>query len=254
MSLFRVLIFILFAGSITFAQQIYFCKSVSPDGRPVEANTNWQIKSGTPITIFLDYKKPVNSSMVYMFIDRMVGGNFEAYDSKAIPSGKETGRVLYAYPFSESGNYSVYFINNSGVRMALANVTVKITEKPAEEKPAPENQAYRSPFSTNIVFCEKVTGNKPVNVKKSVSIKNGASITVFIKSDEAFNTNMLIVHIYKRKSNTLEDLLQTKKFKTQANWSNTYFKYKFDSPGEYKFSVYDEFENLMKSESILVTQ
>jgi hypothetical protein len=254
MSFLRTLVFIFFAGKLLFAQQIYFCKSVSTDGKPIEQKNSWEIKSGSVISILLDNTKPISSSTVYMFIDRMAAGNYEAYDSKAVSAEKTDRRLIYAYSFTESGNYSVYFINNSGERLAQGTLTVRITAKPAVEKAPPTIEAEKTTYNSEIIFCEKVTNNKPVNVKERVSLKAGGAVTVFIRNEEAFNTGILVVHIHKRKNNSFDDLIQTKKFKIQANSLKTFFGYKFDSPGEYKFSVYDEYENFIKSASVLVTQ
>jgi hypothetical protein len=254
MSFIRILVFIFFTGRILFAQQIYFCKSVNPDGKPVEHKLNWEIKGNTALFILLENTQLFKNSMIYLFIDRMVAGNYEAYDSKAILTDNNKNWVSYSYNFKESGNYSIYFINNSGERLASNKLTVRVTAKQVVENIAKEPGAENIIFNTDIVFCEKVTANKPVNLKETVSLKNGGNIVVFIKSENTFNTNTLIVHIYKKKGNLTEDLIQTKKFKTEASWRNIFFKYKFESPGEYKFSVYDEFENLIKSAGFLVTQ
>jgi hypothetical protein len=192
--------------------------------------------------------------MVYLFIDRMMAGNYEAYDSKAISTDNNKNWISYSYNFTESGNYSVYFINNSGERLANNKLIVKTTTKPPVEKTTKELLANAVIFNTEVLFCEKVVSNKPLNIKESISMKNGGSIVVFIKSDETFKTSLLVVHIYKKKGNLAEDLIQTKKFKAQASWQNMFFKYKFESPGEYKFAVYDEFENVIKTAGFLVTQ
>lgn len=254
MSFLRTLVFIFFAGRLLFAQQIYFCKSVSTDGKPVEQKTNWEIKSGSAISILFDNSKPFNTTMVYLFIDRMTAGNYEAYDSKAISIERTDRRVAYSYNFTESGNYSVYFINNSGERLVQSTLIVRITARPFVEKEPKIIETEKANINSEIVFCEKVSNNKPVNIKENVSLKLGGTVTVFIKANEPFNTNSLVVHIYKKKNNLIDNLIQTKKFKTQPSWRNIFFKYKFDSSGEYKFSVYDEFENIIKSDSVLVTQ
>lgn len=254
MSLIRTLVFLLIAGKVIFAQQIFFCKSVGADGKPVEHKTNWDMKSGSPVTILFDGNKPFNSSVVYLFIDRMVAGNYEAYDSKAVSTEKTGKQLSYVYYFTESGNYSIYLINNSGERLVQGNVIIRISEKPAPPKEPQVTPEEKNIFSAEILFCEKVTANKPVNIKESVSLKAGGDIVVYIRSSEAFNTNSLTIHIYRKKGNSIEDLLQTKKFKTGPAWQNIYFKYKFDSPGEYRFAVYDEVENIIKSSSIFVTQ
>lgn len=254
MSFIRILVFVLFTGGVLSAQQIYLCKSVTPEGKPVEHKVSWEIKSGSPLFILLDNTQPFKSSMIYLFIDRMMAGNYEAYDSKAISTDKNKNWVSYSYNFIESGNYSIYYINNSGERIAASKLTVRITERPPIEKIKKEPVTENAIFNTEILFCEKVVSNKPVNIKESASMKTGGNIVVFIKSEEIFNTSTLVVHVYKKKGNLTEDLIQTKKFKAQANWRNIFFKYKFDSPGEYKFSVYDEFENLIKTAPFLVSQ
>ena len=254
MSVIRILVFIIFTGGVLFAQQVHFCKSVNSSGKPIEQKVNWEIKSGSAVFILLDNTQPFKSSMVYLFIDRMMGGNYEAYDSKAISTDKNKNWISYSYNFTESGNYSVYFINNSGERIASNKLTVKITERPPVEKVIKEPVTENIIFNTDIVFCEKVVSDKPVNIKETVSLKTGGNIVVFITSEGTFNTGTLVVHIYKKKGSLTEDLIQTKKFKTQASYRKTFFKYKFDSPGEYKFSVYDEFENLIKSAGFFVTQ
>jgi len=259
MSFIRTLIFLLLTGEALLAQQIFFCKSVGADGKPVEPKTSWEMKSGSPITILFDGKKPFNCSVIYLFIDKMVAGNYEAYDSKAVSTEKTAMRLSYVYSFPESGNYSVYLINNSGERLVQGNLLVRISEKPIPEKQAIEKnpkvtQTEKNIFDAEILFCEKVVDNKPVSLKESVSLKSGGNITVFIKGKEAFNSNFLTVHIYKKKGNSLEDLIQTKKFKSGPTYQKIYFKYKFDSPGEYRFAVYDEVESIIKSASIFVTQ
>lgn len=199
MSFLKALVFIFFAGSVIVAQQISFCKSVSAEGKPVEQKSVWELKSGSAITILFDNSKPIESSMVYMFIDRMVAGNYEAYDSKAISTEKSKKTITYAYSFTESGNYSVYFINNSGQRLAQGQVTVRISEKRPVEKAPAEVPTEKAVLNTDIVFCEKVVSNKPVNPNVTFSLKNGGNVTIYIKSEEPFNTNSIIVHIYKKK-------------------------------------------------------
>jgi len=254
MSFIRTLVFILFAGKIIFAQQVYFCKSVTPDGKPVEHKTNWEVKSATPVVVLLDYKKQINSSMVYLFVDRKSGNDYEAYDSKAVSADKNASTIIQPYNFKESGNYLLYFINNSGERLAQGNLIVKVTEKPVVENIKQEEMPEAVILKAEIIFCEKIVSNKPVNIKESVSLKNGGNITVFIKSDNVFNANSLTVNIYRKKNISVEEMLETKKFKVQPSWRNIFFKYKFEIPGVYKFSVYDEFNNIMKSESIIVNQ
>lgn len=255
MSIVRTLIFILLAGKAIFAQQIFFCKSVDTDGKPVEHRTNWEIKTGSPITILFSGGKPINSNVVYLFIDKMSAGNYEAYDSKALSTEKNSSSISYQYNFTESGNYSIYFINNSGERLVQGIVIVRITEKPVQPAKIPvvEN-AERQILDAQIIFCEKVVSNKPVNVKESVSLKNGGTVTLLVQSSQPFNTRVLNVHIYKKKSNSLDDLVQTKKFAVKPSYLRTFFTYKFDSPGEYRFAIYDEVENIIKSASIFVTQ
>ena len=244
---------IIFCGSIL-PQQIHFCQSVNAAGKPIDSRNNWELKKGAPVCILFDYAKPINSSMVYMFVDRMMNGNYEAYDSKAISADKNKTWISYSYSFTESGKYDVYFINNSGERLAQNKITIKVSDTPPVENPAVKKEDDRKILTTDIIFCDNVVSNKPINVKESVSLKAGGTITVYIRSQETFNTNKLIVHIYKKTSSVIEDLVQTKKFKAQTNWRNIFFKYKFDSPGEYKFSVYDELENIIKSATFIVTQ
>ncbi len=255
MSIARTLIFILLAGKAIFAQQIFFCKSVGPDGKPIDHKNSWEIKAGSPITILYNSTKPISSSTVYLFIDRLVAGNYEAFDSKALSAEKTASSISYQYNFAESGNYSVYFINNSGERLVQGILIVRISEKPLQQPkiPAPEKPENQI-FDAQIIFCEKVVSNKPVNIKESVSLRGGGSVTLFVQSSQPFNTRVLNVHIYKKKSDSLDDLIQTKKFGVKPSYLRTFFTYKFDSPGEYRFAIYDEVENIIKSASILVTQ
>ena len=70
----KIIFYILFFSSIVSAQQLYFCKSYTENGKPIDVQINWSIKPwGTQIFALFDNEgKKLENTHLYLFIDKLV--------------------------------------------------------------------------------------------------------------------------------------------------------------------------------------
>ncbi|RMD50019.1 MAG: hypothetical protein D6830_03665 [Ignavibacteria bacterium] len=238
---------ILFISGISFAQKIYFCQGVTSDGNPLNKVKSFEIDpSGNYLYILLDNDGiPLSTDLLYLFVDRFVGTSYEPFDSKVIKLDSNATWASYNYQFIEPGDYKIYFINIYQKKIAEARFSVKLREKYISERNAVTSSYYDF---CQFVFCEIVLGGKPVRIKnRAYTSKNQGLMYAYINNGAPLNTNKIIVDIWKRGENSFDydEFVETKKFKVEPDWPDTYFKYQFKKPGSYKFTVYNQNEVIM---------
>jgi hypothetical protein len=100
-----------------------------------------------------------------------------------------------------------------------------------------------------------VLGGKPVHIRSTAYLKKNHGLMFgYLDNGLPLNTSKLIVDVWRKNNETgdFDELYETKKFKIVPEWSFTYFKYVFKKAGDYKFSVYNEDNVLIKSAYISV--
>jgi hypothetical protein len=243
------------SGSL-FAQQVYFVESYTEDGDPIGAANEWEIKPwGSFIYILLDSEEDsLTGNILYLFIDKKEDGVFQPFDSKTINLGFNQQWVVYNYKFTQTGEYDVYFITSDQQRFAGERVRIKFEESFTN----PTTKVGRSYYDNcKMIFCRKVlVGGKPLGVTNSLKLSNSSgSIYVLLNNYRAMNTSKILVDIWRKKNRAYEydEFIESKKFRINPDWPDTFFKYSFTRPGEYKITVYDENESLIKSGFFTVT-
>ena len=238
------------------AQQLYFCKTHTTNGKPIDAQIEWTIKPwGETIEVLLDFEgKPIKGNYAYLYIDREINGKYEPFDSKAIKREYGTTWVSYAFKFVELGRYKAYFINSNQDTLASERLTLKLEESFSITSKKLSNLYYDR---IRIVFCEMVIAGRIINEKDFVSVsKDGGNVMIYLISKTPLNNKKLHVDIWKQKENSFdyEQYIESKKYMMKPEWNDVFFRYRFKSPGNYKIAVYNNDEVLIKSGYIKVTQ
>lgn len=250
-----ILFSIILAANIN-AQQVYFCKTHTTDGKPIDAQIEWTMKPwGETIEILLDNEgNRINGTYIYLFIDRENDGVYEPFDSKAIKLDYGATWVYYAYKFVELGRYKAYFINSNQDTLGTERLTLKL-----EESFSTTSKKLSSIYYDRIklTFCERVIAGRIINKKSFISMsKDGGKVQVYLKSSTPLNTDKLLVDIWKQKENSFdyEQYVESKKYAMSEDWPDVFFRYRFKGPGNYKIAIYNSDEVLIKSGFITVTQ
>lgn len=248
-----ILLSILIISNIK-AQQVYFCKTHTTDGKPIDAQIEWTIKPwGETLEVLFDNEgKPIEGTYAYLFIDREINGKYEPFDSKAIKLEYGATWVSYAFKFVELGRYKAYFINSNQDTLGTERLTLKLEESFSATSKKLNNLYYDR---IRIVFCERVIAGRIINEKSHVSMsKDGGRIHIYLISKTPLNTNKLLVDIWKQKENSFdyEQYIESKKFAMDPAWPDVFFRYRFSSPGNYKIAIYNSDEVLIKSGFIKV--
>ncbi len=255
--LLRTFILSLIVSVNLFAQDIFVCKAHTDDGNPIEATNNWKIKPwGSQLYIlFKDWKKNMASSSTYLFIDKQKGDDFEPYESAAINLPKNRNWITYRYNFKEVGSYNIYFVDDSDNILASVEIDIDF-DNSYTETTAPKTSNYYD--KSILTFTDKILyGGRPFNKIKSTSIsKNNGQIYIKIENYEPLKSNKLVLDVWKKEGRSFgyDKFVESKKFKIDPNWPDAYFKYSFTSPGNYKISIYNESETLIKSGYFKVTE
>jgi len=157
--------------------------------------------------------------------------------------------MAFNYSFTDEGVYDVYFTDFTRKRIASVLVTVKSQTKRTFEK----SSVGEANPSLKIIFCDKMIGGNPIDHINSVSLsENNGLVYVYISDGKHLDTDMLLINICKKTKNEYDKFVDSKKFKVNPSWHDTYFKYKFDSIGDYKINFFDENELLLKTAYITV--
>jgi len=241
-----VIFFVLLAAAELSAQSIYFCKSYTPKGEPIEAQNSWELTPrGVTVFILFHNDKIIDGPLIYMFIDKYENGSYYPYDSKAIKTSGTKTWLAYNYKFTEEGSYAVYFQNAE--QKQLADEIIKI--KPAEKAFA-ENESVIAPYYRNAVikFCDVVIAGKPMNIRSSVVLSGPErKVYIYLNNYKPLNTYEIKVYFWKKNSETFAyDILhRIKRYQVKPDWEDTYFKFLFTEQGDYKIMIYSQSEALI---------
>jgi hypothetical protein len=254
--LLKITVSLFFFSTFCFSQQLYFCKSYTEDGKPIEANFTWQIKPwGKQLYVLFDNEgSEIDERLLYLFIDKKNDGRFEPFDSKALQVDDDAEWIVYNYKFIELGEYEFFVVNSKKDTVASEKIIIKLEE---------ELEGTRSTFTTlyydntDIVFCERMIAGKPVNEFRQTSLKkNDGLVFIYIINRNQLNTERLYVDFWRKKDSRFEydEYIGSKKYKMQSGWEDVYFRYYFKEPGEYKVSIYNDNEILIKNGYITITE
>lgn len=242
-----ILIF-LFSCNLLFSQQIYFCESYSQEGEPVNHKLNWQIeKDGENLFILLkEGSTPLEGPIIYMFVDKNENGQYFPFDSKAIKVNRRKDWLVYRYKFKQEGRYSIYFQDTEENEIAQKYVNITIKAEESDYRTVSEGSLYYE--GSNMSFCEIVIDGRPINIRSVASLKvHGRVSYVFINNYRPLNTEKVLVQLWRRNPNSYEydEFVESKKYRVKPDWDDTFFRYTFKAPGEYKMFVFNENELIL---------
>ncbi len=249
----KILLITGFIVNVIFAQELYFARSHSEDGKPIEANGFWKIKPwGTTIEIlFNNGGKLINDDLLYIFIDKKSDGTYQPFDSKAITLENQRSWFFHPYKFVEEGEYEISVVTSKNEKLVSGKLSLKM-EDTHSLSGVRSNMYYTY---AKIVFCEYIISNKAYGEKEDVSLsKDNGEITVQLTLDRKLDTEIIIVDIWKKgiRSFEYDQHVETKRYKVDPEWPDTYFKYKFIQPGDFKISISNANDILIKERNIKV--
>lgn len=257
MKLFSALILCLAFVSNLFSQNIYVCTSYTEKGEPISASPRITIypQQLNNFYILCGNLKPFDrDETLFLFIDKIEKNSRTAFDSKVITAEKSETWIACSYSFNESGKYEIYLVNNNNKKLASTVITVWESTKSDFESAFAKSFYYAD---TQITFCKNVFLGKPVEpfTVRSISA-DGNSFCVFIEGNKPLNTKLLILQVWRRKSNPVEysEYITTKKYLVTKDWKYTFFNFKLEKAGDYKFILFNENEILIKSAYITITE
>lgn len=244
-------IFIILISILTIVkgQTIYIAESITEENEPINAYNYWEIDPwGKSLFIILDNENhDVEGNIVYLFIDKYTDGKYQPYDSKSINIQENERRIQYNYKFTETGKYKLYYINIS--QENLASTIVTISEKVQKQNVTVKRSNYYD--NVKLLFCEKIlVGGTPIGITKRVSLReNGGQIYVKLTNFSPLKSEIILVDFWRKEYRSFEydEYLESKKFRIDPKWSDTYFRYKFPKAGEYKIVIYNQEEVLIKT-------
>lgn len=255
---FKIVLSFLIIATAIFAQlspgnecKLYIAKTYTEFGEPIGAiNSSFAEPEKTYSIILSNGNKDFKEHIVFLFIEKHGNKNPLDQFSKLIRTEKGKSFVAFNYSFTDAGKYDIYFTDFARNKLVAQTITVKAPAKTLPGKAV----IGESRASLNIIFCKRVIGELPIDFVKSVSLnKDGGEVYFFISDEKPLSTNLIMISAWKKKFNAgYDQFMSSKKFKVNSEWLNTFFKYRFESPGEYKINIYDENEILLKSAYIIV--
>jgi len=240
------LIFLLAAFSFSglLGQTLYVAETVTENGEPIGAFNYWKIKPwGKSLFIILDNEgNEINDNIIYLFVDKKNDESYAPFDSKAVTIESSATWVSYNYKFTESGEYEIYFINTSQEKLASLKISIE-SEEHAYTEAATRSRYYDN---SKIIFCAKVLfGGTTLGVRNRTAFQESSGL-IYLKLENyaPLKTSIILVDVWRKKNRTFEydEFIESKKYRVDPEWPDTFFKYQFSETGQYKFAIYNENE------------
>jgi len=251
---FIILLLLLFS-TFNFAQELYFCESYSEDGSPIGPINKLEIKPyGTAVYVLLESENEIHDPTLYMFMDKLINGKFTPYDSKTITIEGKKKWAVTSFEFNEPGIYEAYFLNSSQSRLATGKIEVNYSEEYSKNNYTKTIQSFGN---SNMVFCELVINGKPVNRLNTLSIaQTDGQVFIYLNNHVPFGVDKIKLQVWKRSEtdSNYEELFDSKKYRVLPEWTDTFFRYIFNSTGEFKFDIFDINDEFISSNIITVTK
>ncbi len=249
---FIITFFILFLFGQAEAQHITICKAYTQAGEPIDIIYSKNISLNQTICFLLNTgNKKISGSTVFLFIDRTAEGSKQNQFNKVYRIEKDKNWLACNFKFTKDGKFEIYFTDANQIRIAATTIIV------GNYKETPSDQLISTNSYVNVeaVFCENVLSGIPVNPKQNVSLKSdGGLVCLYLKSNSPLNTERIHVTIMRKSNYSIDydEFVASKKYQLNSNWEDVFFKYTFTKTGEYKFSIADENELLIKTAYITV--
>ncbi len=249
----KIFLFLIFISNIIFAQEMYVCESYTEDGQPIGATNSLEIKPyGKAVYVLFQNKSNFNFNTLYLFVDKLSDGQFTPYDSKTLNVKKNKNWAVTNYEFHNSGIYELYFLNSAQQKLTVQKLEVRLIGENGIERITPTFSSGTG--HSQFIFCDMIINDKPINqfTQLSISAKDGEGYA-YINNYAPIGTDTINVKIWKRQpSSSFDALISSKKYTIKPQWTDTFFKVKFDKPGDYKIDVFDKFDNLIASNVLAV--
>ena len=245
---------ILFTAIGNYGQSIYVAESLTESGEAVGANNVWDIDPwGRSLFIVYDNLTPITDNIIYLFVDKFIDGSFQPFDSKVVEIDKPTSRIKYDYKFTDVGKFRVYAVNANEETLSSLLLTLNI--KTGSSSKASHSDNYYD--GIGLIYCEKIlVGGTTLDVIKKASIsKNKGWIYIKLSHYAQLNSGTIQVDFWRKENNSFDydQYIESKKYKIDPTWADTFFKYQFANPGKYKIVIYNDFETVIKTGFITVT-
>ncbi len=235
--------------SVNIAQTVYVSDTVTESNEPINAKNYWEIDPwGKTLHVILDTEnETIDGNVVYLFIDKFAEGKYMTFDSKSVNIKQKTKRIKYDYNFSEVGKYKIYYVNIS--QQKLASVVITITEKSNRQNKVVKRSNYYD--NIKLLFCEKVlVGGTPIGITKRASLsENNGEIYIKLTNFSPLQSEIILVDFWRKEHRSFEydEYVESKKYRIDPEWADTYFKYRFLKAGEYKIVIYNQAEVLIST-------
>jgi hypothetical protein len=238
MAFFRTLCWwICLLPGLAWGQRLSFCAAHSPEGKPIGASNNFDLKqSGDPVEFVFQAAEPMISPKLYFFIDRWEDERYVEYDTKThIPEHGSRWAALQ-YRFTRSGTYRVLVLNADKQELCRNEVQVRV----AEDEDSPE---YFE--GATILVCSAAPKGIPIDTLDTYLIRTGQvpRLSILLKHNRPLAMNRLLADVWLGSGDEGPGLfLETIELHVRPEWTYTQFKYEFGSYGVYTFRLYNEQE------------
>lgn len=249
----RYFLFLILFSNALIAQELYVCESYTEDGTPVGPLNSLEIKPyGTAIYVLLNNEKAIENPILYLFIDKLIGGKFTPFESKTLSVKKTDTWAVTSFEFKDPGIYELYFLTSSQSRLATGKLEVYFTQDNIKQVFPPSQSTIGK---VQFIFCELVINGKPKNPFTSLSLSSSEGQSfIYLNNQVPFGIEIIKVQVWRRSNtnNNYEELVDSKKFKILPEWSDTFFKYNFINVGNYKIDIFDNNDNFIASNIITI--
>jgi hypothetical protein len=245
-------IIIFLCSAVILAQRITLCKAYTNHGEPIDLVYSSSLSlNQSACILFSGENRKLIGKTITLFIDKISGNERENQINKIFKPVKDNWIALF-YKFTKEGKFEIYFTDEYKNRISALTINVGTPKAPKLVEPA-FNPKY---FTVDITLSDKIQSGKPVNTIRSISLgTEGGTIFICLNNNQPIGTNKILINTWRKKKYTTDydEFIDSKKYELDGEWNDTYLRYRFTQPGDYKIYLYDEKELLIKTAYISVT-
>ncbi len=245
---------ILISTISSYGQSIYVAESIAEDGEAIGVKNMWEIDPwGKSLYVVYDNEEQIKDNILYLFIDKLIDGSFQPFDSKVLNIEQPTSRINYDFKFTDTGKFKIFVVNEG--QETLSSLQLILKPKTAAGSNVSKSVNYYDGIS--LIFCEKIlVGGTPLGIIKSGSLsRHSGTIYMKLRQYSPLNSETVQVDLWRIGNNSYDydQYIESKKYKIDPTWYDTFFKYKFTKPGKYKIVIYNDSDSIIKTGYITIT-
>lgn len=232
--------------AVATAQHLYFCESITGEGKPANLSNRWLInQSGGGLYFLYDHGSTITDDFLIFYVDKKKGDQYADFDVRQVRTEPGKNWLSLDYQFKEPGDYKVAVFNSQRKELISDLLVVSLSDLKI-------TTGYYS--DVKVEFCKKTDGGKAIEPFQTLNLPESGEMnfSMLIHQEKPFESFRLIVDVWIVKEGRLSEFVESLFLDADesGNWAETV--YTLFAKGTFRFMIYNQDSVFMKSADLEV--